>query len=202
MLKTIFILLILSLESLLAQSYEQLKPFFDQNCVTCHNKKHKPDFSTFHSLISSRSSTKIPLIIPTKPEKSQFVLHLKTKAYPKCSENITETEIQTIENWILNGTVQKLPVIFAQSCNVDLPENFGRKYGFQLLQNATITVEVRNSQLKTLSSYTKEFEEGIHVIDIELPKNTEGRFALKLIAVNKDGIIETMSSALLIKALP
>lgn len=69
-------------------------------CVSCHSAASKADgidLSSYSVLMASG------IVIPSKPEASDFYLSLKSGKMPKNGSKISEEELQLVFDWIRNG---------------------------------------------------------------------------------------------------
>ena len=73
-------------------------------CLLCHTGPQSPhgiDLSGYRAIV--QNSLFPPLVVPFKPEESSFYLSVKSGEMPRKFGGLSETELEAIYNWILNG---------------------------------------------------------------------------------------------------
>lgn len=96
-----------------ANSYETLRPYFKENCFSCHGDgRNRGGFSleTYESMMAGGEDGQ--MIKRGDGEGSPFVKYLRGKLQPQMPRKrppLPDADIKAISDWIQQGAKEKLP---------------------------------------------------------------------------------------------
>lgn len=97
--------------------HENVLPILREHCFRCHGEKANGALriDSLDGILLAGESGQLA-VVPGKPEESELILQIRSGAMPPTDAKLSETQIETLENWIRDGAnwpAKPLPTDFA-----------------------------------------------------------------------------------------